>query len=101
MDRRAFLGSAILGAAWFGLPGCAREDDASSLSPFINGPAGKRRMIWRNWSGRLHEYPAVRAAPQDEDELRKLHESAHRKCFIANSVKTEIVVEPVMTATAV
>ena len=29
-----------------------------------------------------------------EEALRKLHETAHRKCFIANSVKTEIVVEP-------
>lgn len=28
------------------------------------------------------------------DELRQLHEKANRDCFIANSVKTEIVVEP-------
>ncbi|MDI9238502.1 OsmC family protein [Lysobacter sp. LF1] len=30
----------------------------------------------------------------DAQELQKLHESAHRNCFIANSVKTEVVVEP-------
>ena len=30
----------------------------------------------------------------DAAELAKLHESAHRNCFIANSVKTEVVVEP-------
>ena len=28
------------------------------------------------------------------DELRQLHERAHHACFIANSVKTEVVVEP-------
>lgn len=28
------------------------------------------------------------------DELKQLHEKANRDCFIANSVKTEIVVEP-------
>ena len=28
------------------------------------------------------------------EELRQLHELAHHACFIANSVKTEIVVEP-------
>ena len=28
-----------------------------------------------------------------EDELRQLHEIAHHECFIANSLKTEIVVE--------
>ncbi len=28
------------------------------------------------------------------DELRALHEQAHHGCFIANSVKTEVVVEP-------
>ena len=27
-------------------------------------------------------------------EVRALHERAHAKCFIANSVKTEVVVEP-------
>src|SRR3954467_13942019 len=28
------------------------------------------------------------------DELRQLHDRAHHACFIANSVKTEVVVEP-------
>jgi len=30
----------------------------------------------------------------DAAALEKLHESAHRNCFIASSVKTEVVVEP-------
>jgi organic hydroperoxide reductase OsmC/OhrA len=28
------------------------------------------------------------------DELAKLHDQAHHECFIASSVKTEVVVEP-------
>jgi organic hydroperoxide reductase OsmC/OhrA len=28
------------------------------------------------------------------EELRRLHDQAHHACFIANSVKTEVVVEP-------
>jgi organic hydroperoxide reductase OsmC/OhrA len=28
------------------------------------------------------------------EELRQLHDQAHHACFLANSVKTEIVVEP-------
>ena len=35
------------------------------------------------------------AKQPSEEDLRKLHETAHRKCFIANSVTSEIVVEPV------
>ncbi len=30
----------------------------------------------------------------DSEELRQLHDQAHHACFIANSVKTEVVVEP-------
>ena len=30
----------------------------------------------------------------DAAELERLHESAHRNCFIASSVKTEVTVEP-------
>jgi len=30
----------------------------------------------------------------DGPELEALHESAHRNCFIANSVRTELIVEP-------
>ena len=30
----------------------------------------------------------------DPNELRALHEKAHEECYIANSVKTKIVIEP-------
>ena len=33
-------------------------------------------------------------AQPDADKVRALHEQAHEKCFIANSVKTEVLVEP-------
>lgn len=32
--------------------------------------------------------------PPSLEELRRLHAQAHHACFIANSVKTEVVVEP-------
>jgi len=32
------------------------------------------------------------------EEVRQLHERAHHLCFIANSVKTEVVVEPLVKA---
>lgn len=35
--------------------------------------------------------------PSDE-ELATLHHEAHERCFIANSLKTEIVVEPLATS---
>ncbi len=41
--------------------------------------------------------PQVRfgGEPQpNPEELRQLHDRAHHACFIANSVKTEVVVEP-------
>lgn len=39
---------------------------------------------WVEWTG---EGP-------DDTRLAKLHHAAHEACFIANSVKTEVVVEP-------
>lgn len=39
--------------------------------------------------------PEVRfAEPQDAAAVAKLHERAHEHCFIANSVTTEVAVEP-------
>ncbi|HMH18001.1 MAG TPA: OsmC family protein [Burkholderiales bacterium] len=39
--------------------------------------------------------PAVEfAAPPSPEVLAELHHKAHEKCFIANSVRTEVVVEP-------
>jgi organic hydroperoxide reductase OsmC/OhrA len=35
-----------------------------------------------------------------EADLAKLHHDAHEECFIANSVLTEVVVEPALTSAA-
>ncbi len=37
---------------------------------------------------------AYRGDPPDQAKLDALHHQAHEYCFIANSVKTEIIVEP-------
>ena len=41
--------------------------------------------------------PKVRFSGENQpalEELRQLHDRAHHACFIANSVKTEVIVEP-------
>lgn len=46
---------------------------------------------------RIELRPAVAFAPGasvSADDLRRLHDSAHRNCFIANSVKSVITVTP-------
>jgi organic hydroperoxide reductase OsmC/OhrA len=52
-------------------------------------------VLERTWISRVILRPQVTfsgSAPGD-DELRELHHRAHEKCFIANSVKTEVVIE--------
>jgi organic hydroperoxide reductase OsmC/OhrA len=41
--------------------------------------------------------PEVRFSVEKQpslEELRQLHDRAHHACFIANSVKTEVTIEP-------
>ena len=49
-----------------------------------------------SWIPRVTLRPAVSfaGARPSEAEHRALHERAHEKCFIANSVKTEVSIEP-------
>jgi organic hydroperoxide reductase OsmC/OhrA len=48
------------------------------------------------WVSRVVLRPDVRfAAPVSPGRLEDLHHQAHKACFIANSVKTEISIEPV------
>lgn len=57
-------------------------------------------MLAKNAQGRLALTtcvlrPAIRfAATPAADKLREMHEQAHRGCFIAASVKTDVRVEP-------
>jgi organic hydroperoxide reductase OsmC/OhrA len=67
----------------------AYEDDASGH--LEKGEHGK----W--WMGHVTLRPRVRFAPGvavNKATLDEIHHHAHEDCFIANSVKTEIGVEP-------
>ena len=69
------------------------QDDASGLL----GRNAQRQMVMTEVTLR----PAVRfggARLPDRAELDRLHHEAHASCFIANSVKTEVRVEPVGAA---
>jgi organic hydroperoxide reductase OsmC/OhrA len=53
-------------------------------------------ILDKTWISRVTLRPSVTfsgAAPSAEEHLA-LHHAAHEKCFIANSVKTEVVIEP-------
>jgi organic hydroperoxide reductase OsmC/OhrA len=50
----------------------------------------------KTWMSRVTLRPAVTfsGSKPSEEEHAALHHRAHEKCFIANSVKTEVIVEP-------
>lgn len=53
-------------------------------------------VLDKTWMSRVTLRPAVRfsgSIPSEADHAA-LHHRAHEKCFIANSVKTEVIVEP-------
>jgi organic hydroperoxide reductase OsmC/OhrA len=55
-------------------------------------------VLERTWMSKVTLRPRVTfsgKAPSDE-EHRALHHKAHEKCFIANSVKSEVIIEPVL-----
>lgn len=65
----------------------AYEDDAEGLMPEDDRPVRLTRITLR---------PRITVAGDvGEDRLRHLVEVAHRECYIANSLRTELVVEPV------
>lgn len=67
----------------------AYEDDAVG---FLEKGENKRF-----WLSRVILRPSVRFAPDanvDDALLAHIHEDSHRDCFIANSVKTDVRVEP-------
>ena len=56
-----------------------------------------KRGDGRMWMSRVTLHPRVEfsgANPPTEEELADLHHRAHETCFIANSVTTEVTVEP-------
>lgn len=76
---------------------CARKRltvdayDDEAVGTLEKGPAGKL------WMGHVILHPRVTFAPGinvDKATLFEIHHRAHEECFIANSVKTEVLVEP-------
>jgi organic hydroperoxide reductase OsmC/OhrA len=52
------------------------------------------RMAMTTVTLRPHVAFAADSAPPDADAFRELHDTAHHECYIANSVRTAIRVEP-------
>ena len=77
-----------------GLVVTAYEDKADGILEKIEG----RRMAMTKIT--LRPAITLAAAPEDEALLTTLHEKAHNACFIANSLKTEVVVEQAPVAIA-
>jgi organic hydroperoxide reductase OsmC/OhrA len=53
-------------------------------------------VLDKTWMSRVTLRPKVTFSGKQPgaDELRTLHHAAHEKCYIANSVKTEVLIEP-------
>ena len=65
------------------------EDDAEGVMPEDEKPHRITRIVLR---------PRVEVASDaPEERLHKLAQLAHRECYIANSLKSEVVVEPTFT----
>jgi organic hydroperoxide reductase OsmC/OhrA len=75
-------------AARKGLVVDAYDDDASGTL----GPNEDRKLAMTEVT--LRPRVVFSGREPSREELGKLHESAHRACFIANSVRTRITIEP-------
>ena len=61
------------------------EDDAEGTMDESDAPARIQRIVLR---------PRIAAPGATEERVLKLVEQAHRLCFIANSVSSEMLIEP-------
>ena len=66
---------------------------------YIDQPVG---VVEKNEDGRM-AITRITLKPRvvfeqdiDEAKLQKLHDSAHRNCFVANSLRSEVTIEPVI-----
>lgn len=65
------------------------EDDAEGVMPEDSEPHRITRIVLR---------PRIEVVGEaSEERLHKLAQLAHRECYIANSLTTEVVVEPTFT----
>ena len=71
----------------------AYEDEAEAEMPEADKPA---RIVSIRLRPRIVLTAAGAGASRDENRVRQLVDLAHRECYIANSLKTEVTVEPVV-----
>ncbi|MFO1255713.1 MAG: D-arabinono-1,4-lactone oxidase [Sphingomonadaceae bacterium] len=59
------LGAGAIAAGGLGIRNALRDAEPAALA----ADDGKGHLLWSNWSGSAHSYPAVRAAPRSEEQL--------------------------------
>ena len=70
----------------------AYDDEAEAVMPEADKPVRITRIVLR---------PRITVVEgPDEERIRHLCEVAHRECFIANSLRSEVVVEPTVAFTS-
>ena len=71
VTRRALLaGGGAIGVGALGVGGLAGRNWLRDREPeAFAAQDAKGRLLWSNWSGIAHSYPAERAAPRSEEEL--------------------------------
>lgn len=73
------------------------SDDSFCVDRYEDAPEGEMNSDADDiWMQRVTLRPLVRfqGSSPTETELRALHETAHDRCFLANSVRSEVVVAP-------
>src|SRR5205823_3015174 len=69
-----------------GLAVASYRDEAVGMMGKVDGRTGVARIV-------LRPHIAFEGGAPDEATLDRLHHEAHERCFIANSLKSEVVVE--------
>src|SRR4051794_32858227 len=76
-------------AAWARVDVVTYDDDAEGVMDDADRPARIETIVLR---------PQISVAPDtSEERVLKLVEQAHRLCYVANSLSTEISIEPTVT----
>ena len=75
---------------WFLHLACQRK---FVVDRYVDEAVGELDKTWIS-KVTLHPVVTFSGSAPTEEEHRALHHKAHEKCYIANSVKSEVVVEP-------